>query len=308
MDLLDLIRTKIATLPDGPHSSGLNAVLSHIDTAYTHLARGQKNNEESAFTDAIYRTNQAFEGSIKEAFGVLTGKALTKMTIFQIEQQLEESKVFTDRVLSQFTAYRKEWRNPSTHDHKIAFQENEAFLAIVSVSAFIKLLVDQIDAHLSFVKAKQEFGSPPIEEAASTHNSVDRIASLFESFFQKQRSQNAGVPIETEAQLLGSLAGYLSSVAPDLKYTTGRVIRTPSNTYYVDMIVEDDNGAVIIELKRGKGNSLVERGLDQIRSYLSAANANRGMLFLYSDQSSELAVEKHDEPALDMTIRVLRPL
>jgi hypothetical protein len=57
MDLLDLIKNKIEALPDGPHQAGLLSVLRHIGAAYKHLARGQSTDEETAFTDAIYRTN-----------------------------------------------------------------------------------------------------------------------------------------------------------------------------------------------------------------------------------------------------------
>jgi hypothetical protein len=47
MDLLDLIRSKIDSLPDGPHLSGLRSVLRHIEAAYKHLNRGQTEGDES---------------------------------------------------------------------------------------------------------------------------------------------------------------------------------------------------------------------------------------------------------------------
>ena len=63
MDLLDLIRIQINALPQGAHLQGLRSVLHHIETGYKHFARGQSDGDEFAFTDTIYRTNQAFEGS-----------------------------------------------------------------------------------------------------------------------------------------------------------------------------------------------------------------------------------------------------
>jgi hypothetical protein len=76
MDLLDVIRKQIDRLSEGPHSVGLRSVLRHIEAAYGHLSRGQTQQDDSAFTDAIYRTNQAFEGSIKEAYRILAAKHL----------------------------------------------------------------------------------------------------------------------------------------------------------------------------------------------------------------------------------------
>src|SRR5262249_49401315 len=136
MDLFAILRSKIDTLPEGDYSSGLSAVVRHLETSFNHLSRGQQQGEETAFTDAIYRTNQAFEGSIKEAYRVLAQQDPGQQRPYDIENYLENNKLLRQRVLSQFTNYRKEWRNPSTHDYKLDFNESEAFLAIVSVSAF----------------------------------------------------------------------------------------------------------------------------------------------------------------------------
>jgi hypothetical protein len=65
MDFVDTLRKKIEVLEDGEYVPGLKAVLLHIETAFRHLSRGQDADDETAFTDAIYRTNQAFEGSVK---------------------------------------------------------------------------------------------------------------------------------------------------------------------------------------------------------------------------------------------------
>lgn len=78
MDLVEALRSKIFALQEGDYSPGLKAVILHIETAFGHLSRGQTKDKETAFTDAIYRTNQAFEGSIKEAYRVLTGKDPSK--------------------------------------------------------------------------------------------------------------------------------------------------------------------------------------------------------------------------------------
>ena len=101
--------------------------------AANHLKRGSDTADDTAFTDAIYRANQAFEGSLKEAFRVVAAKDPEKVRPFDIENFLQENSILRGRVLEQMSRYRPEWRNPSTHDYQLDFDEDEALLAIVSV-------------------------------------------------------------------------------------------------------------------------------------------------------------------------------
>lgn len=68
MNLLETYSRKVGLLPEGHYLEGLRAVQRHIEAGFAHYLRGQESNEDSAFTDAIYRSNQAFEGSVKEAY------------------------------------------------------------------------------------------------------------------------------------------------------------------------------------------------------------------------------------------------
>jgi hypothetical protein len=306
MDLLEVIRKQMNALIEGPHSAGLRSVLRHVEAAYRHLSRGQSEQDDSAFTDAIYRTNQAFEGSVKEAYRVLAGKDPESTTPYTIEQYLEQHKIFRNRVLIQFTNYRTQWRNPSTHDYKLDFDEDEAFLAIVSVSAFAKLLVDQIAERLSFVAATRdvEAKAPDKKEHHVTERLVDRIIGLFQDFARRYAQDTSAVPIETEAQLMGALAGFLSSVAPDIRFSTGRVFVGTQRPYNVDMVIEKDADRVLVELKRGQHRSLLEIGARQLEEYIQAAKAETGILFLYA--SKALDYEVNSIPG-QSEILVLRP-
>jgi hypothetical protein len=309
MNLLDVIRKQIDTLSEGPHSVGLRSVLRHIEAAYRHLSRGQTQQDDSAFTDAIYRTNQAFEGSIKEAYRILAVKNPESTTTYEIEQYLDQHKVFRDRVLAQFTNYRTQWRNPSTHDYSLDFDEDEAFLAIVSVSAFAKLLLDQISERLSFVAAKKdvETHKPLAKRTASTSGSlVDRIIEIFQDFLRHYAADDSTVPIETEAQLIGALAGFLSTIAPDLHYSVGRVFRG-LRPHHVDMVIENATERILIELKRGEHRRLIDDGIQQLELYIQAAKAASGILFLYSARAIDYKIEIRKIPGGTAQIFVLRP-
>jgi len=166
MDILETIKEKIRAIPTSELSSGVRAVISHIETAEKYFHRAKNKNEEELFTDVIYRTNHAFEGILKEAYTILTGKDASKKTPYHIEKHLSSNNVFKIRVLDLFTNYRTEWRNTSTHDYQLSFTEQETFLSIVSVSAFINILLDQMIEHISFLKERKETESR-VEELKS---------------------------------------------------------------------------------------------------------------------------------------------
>lgn len=56
MNLLEILRSRVDDLPEGDYMQGLKAVLQHIEVASRHLERGQIDADDTAFTDAIYRT------------------------------------------------------------------------------------------------------------------------------------------------------------------------------------------------------------------------------------------------------------
>src|ERR1044071_6288717 len=74
MKLLDILHQRIDSLVAGHHTAGIRSVIQHVQVAIAHLERGKREGDDTAFTDAIYRTNQAFEGSLKEAYRVLASK------------------------------------------------------------------------------------------------------------------------------------------------------------------------------------------------------------------------------------------
>lgn len=248
MDLVDTLRNKIQVLGDEECVPGLRAVLLHIETAFKHLSRGQKEGEDTAFTDSIYRTNQAFEGSIKEAYRVLAGKDPDHKKSYEIERYLEKENVFRPRVLSQLTTYRTEWRNPSAHDYKLNFDESEAFLAIVSVSAFSCLLLDQITERVAFIAAQAEAERElraAIEaiEAAKQAGLLEWVTEIFARFLSHPADGSASAPAMRAAKLIGGVTGYMSTVSPELQVRA----REHIGKMEVDLIVAQGQDEVVVE-------------------------------------------------------------
>jgi hypothetical protein len=311
MDLVVTLRNKIDVLDDGEYIPGLKAVLLHIETAFRHLSRGQEADDDTAFTDAIYRTNQAFEGSIKEAYRVLAGHDPAKKRPFDIEGYLEKNKVFRSRVLSQFTTYRTEWRNPSAHDYKLDFDESEAFLAIVSVSAFACLLLDQVAERLSYLKSQAEAESQKQAIAETLAGSVNaslltRTVDVLRQFCSTYNPSVSSTLQHTETQFIGALHGFLASAAPELNVFTDAQI-TKDRHIRADLIIEKGEEKLVLELKRRLDRKNFQNVLAQVEHYMLISGIKNGIALFLPESPSELDAQEIDVTGIDGKLTVLTP-
>ncbi len=307
MDLVDTLRKKILVLEDGDYILGLKAVLLHIETAFRHLSRGQEFDDDTAFTDAIYRTNQAFEGSVKEAYRVLAGHDPAKKRPYDIESYLEQNNVFRSRVLSQLTTYRTQWRNPSAHDYKLDFDESEAFLAIVSVSAFACLLLDQIAERLSFMQSQAEAEVRKVQLAATLAQTLDaelflRVTELLKQFCATHMPPTTLSVKSTESQVIGALHGFLASAAPDLHVETGARLEAAKGLR-ADLLVGRGDEGVAIKLKRRLNVQSFENAVAQVEAYLVLGGVKNGILLFLPDTAMDM--EQLDTTGLNIDERLV---
>jgi hypothetical protein len=311
MDLVDTLRKKIDVLHEGDYLPGLKSVLLHIETAFRHLSRGQDSDDETAFTDAIYRTNQAFEGSIKEAYRVLAGQDPSRMRPFDIESYLEKNNTFRSRVLSQMTTYRTEWRNPSAHDYKLDFDESEAFLAIVSVSAFSCLLLDQIAERLAFNTAQADAESHKMAIAATLEKSknarlLERATELLGQFCLHHLPQSSGTSKQSESQTIGALHGFISSVAPDLTVET-EVSLDSGGHYHPDLFLERAGEKVVVEIKRRMMKQSYLSAVAQVENYMTIGSIRDGIVLFLPEGPSEMLREERVHSSSDGNIMIMVP-
>lgn len=140
MDILKEIEEQVDSIKKVDSSTYLDSIFTHLSRAEFYYKQGK--NDVNFFNDVIYRSNQAYEGALKESYKVLAGKSdeeVKRKTPNEIENFFENNNIFRERVLQLFKNYRQEWRNKSTHDHKLFFDENEAFIALVNVTSFTHL-------------------------------------------------------------------------------------------------------------------------------------------------------------------------
>lgn len=305
MNLLEQLTARIDALPQGAHSLGLRAVLQHVQVAMSHLSRGQKSGDETAFTDAIYRCNQAFEGSLKEAYLVLAGKDPAKLRPYDIENHFQTAKLLRPRVLSQFTTYRTEWRNPSAHDYQLDFDEDEALLAIVSVSVFAIVLVDQIAEKLGFISAKEAavVAPQPVSVAGSLPDAVVAALRAFVYEPPKQTEDQAA----TRGHEIGALAGYLTATLPGATVETEKIL-LKGEASPVDLLVTRGPDRVIIELRRGLLFSLFRQNrMARLAQYMQLAGIPAAIYYAARRTPGEMVREVTHFDTEGVDIIELRP-
>jgi len=295
MNILEIIKSKIKRIHEGKHSIGIEAVIIHIEIAEKYYYRAKQDLDDNLFTDVIYRTNHAFEGILKEAYCILTKNITKKITPFEIEKYLSSNNIFKVRVLELFSNYRIQWRNTSTHDYKLFFTEQEAFLAIINVSSFVNILLDQIIEKLNIESERNKSKDEVLEIKNSIANYdnlsfADKLLKLIAEFGEKVYRRNDN--LISEMEYIGLLTGFILSIEPDIKITIGEYIDSEKKIR-PDMIVNEFNNSLIIELKRTIPiSNNIEIAKNQVLTYLTVSGIQFGVIiFLTPNINSELKME-----------------
>jgi len=300
MDILSIIRNKVQVLQPHEKFVGLEAVITHIEMAERYLTRGKDEKDENLYTDVIYRANHAFEGILKEAYTVLTVKNDSKITPYEIENYLLSTSVFKQRVMDLFTNYRQEWRNPSTHDYQLFFTEQEAFLAIVNVSAFVNILLDQMIERVNFNLEQKRTKNHAQEiktkiDKYSLRQLPDKITQLLLAFSDELIKSTPFTP-KTEMELLGLMSGFISSVDGSIQSGNQRLY-LGSRVFEPDIVFSSGEESLILELKMSAPTkSNIARAQNQLLSYLKLSpKINKGIVFFFpSEKNVSMIVENTD--------------
>lgn len=289
---------KIESLPSGPYLDGLRAVRAHIDVAIRHLERGQSEPDQTLFTDAVFRCNQAFEGSIKEAYRVLAGKNPDKNDrLFDIENFLSSGKHLRPKVLELFTNYRQKWRNPSTHDYTLDFDEDEAIMAILSVSAFAIVLCNQIEGKIAFDAAAAGAGSG-VSAAEETMSLLDMVSTKLLSFAASKHPPTFRRRSSEYSRVEGALAGYLSrelASVSDLSVSLNPML----GMMEADAIVQRGDEKIVIELKisRQKQNrkNATASAIATVTRQLHDPSITGAAILIFDPDISEYSIEQLED-------------
>jgi hypothetical protein len=263
--------------------TGIHAVIRHIELGEQHFQRGRDEGNNDLFSDVIYRANQAFEGSLRESYSILAGKNPSKKKAFELEAYFAKENIFKERVTDLFTNYRTKWRNPSTHDHLALFTESEAFLAILSVTSFAGVLIDQMIERLVFDHEKKRLSkqTKTLNKEFAKHANEPFLVRLTITL-QHFVSQKTIGTVHSEMELLANLKAFLSSVMPSLISVQEPKLNDNQGLIRPDFLISEDNHKAVVEIKLFQRwrQSIEQTGKDQIRRYMSASDAEVGILLL----------------------------
>jgi hypothetical protein len=282
MDTLNILRSKIDTLARVADYPGVSAVLQHIEIAESYFHRALAEDEQFMFTDVIYRTNHAFEGALKEAYTVLEGADAAQKTPHQIEQYLATSDVFRPRVMELFTNYRTQWRNPSTHDYQLAFNEQEAFLSILSVTSFVSILLDQMIEKVALTReaetTKDKVGQ--ITASIPDFSSLtfpEKVSQLLLRFSEQLRPRMHDESPITEREIIGEIQGFLISTLPRIEIIVEQLLRDGLRP---DLELQSNGEKVLVEISRWHGRRKLRETNKRLLMYLEASGIDTGILYV----------------------------
>lgn len=234
MDFSDIIRDKHKELRQLRDVDGIDLVLRHLNSAEKHFINAQATGESELFTDVIYRANQVFEGILKEAYQIIADCDGSRKTPAQIESYFTKNKKFRPRVLEYFNLYRREWRNPSTHNHRLDFDEQEAFLAYSTVCGFCFAAINQMIQELASQTTAAGRTSSIVNINAESISNL--LAAELPSLIGTLMS-GASVPRISEATLVGALQGLIKASGNGLEALIEPILKSGDQHLRADLVV-----------------------------------------------------------------------
>jgi hypothetical protein len=258
---------------------GLAEVLRHLEAAEKHFTTARTNGDTELFTDVIYRCNQVFEGILKEGYQVIAAQSAADKTPAQIENYLVKHNVFRPRVMEYFKRYRQDWRNAATHDHRLDFDEQEAFLAYSTVCGFCFVAVNQMIQAIASQKASvgRVDSSLKISAARLATLLVAELPSLMKTL-QHSSSRLHGDVRLSETALIGGIDGLIKSASKDVTTVIEPLISSGDRALRPDLVVLQRDDKVVVEVKMLPTRHIDKQMLgEQLAKYSDAAKAIGGV-------------------------------
>ena len=112
MDITYHIKEQVLLIRRRTSKIDLSGLMVHLERAEYFYNEGRKKQDENFFTDVIYRTNQIYEGALREAYNVLSelaNKKINKKRIntVDIENYFIKHDILNKRVVMFFGVYRE---------------------------------------------------------------------------------------------------------------------------------------------------------------------------------------------------------
>jgi hypothetical protein len=288
MDLKNEIKLVLNELGQDHHEPIKDSILIHLERAEHFYRLAEELNDSQYYNDVVYRTNQAYEGVLNYAYITFSGdydeEGNCNLTTNEIEKYFMEEQVFNQRLGVAFALYRKKWRNESAHDSWIAFSKDEAFLAIVYVSAFICILLNQCVERISYDKIKimkvlEDAGLLPKQDEFVGIEAIISKLKFFHTLPLDKIIKGNNV-----SQITGAIKGYLEKEIIGIEAVTH--YKGEDVIGYQPEIVLNymDETILFIEVKIDYTKHKQEYGYKQIKDTLFRSDVKHGVIYFYTHQ------------------------
>jgi len=308
MDILNAIKEKVDIIRKRSDKIDLSDLLLHLERAEFYFQQGRESQDDNYFTDVIYRTNQAFEGGLREVYNVQAKKGRRNIKTHEIEKYLLDNNILKSRVLDFFTHYRQNWRNESAHNYRLSFNESEALMAIMTVSSFSYVLINQILETLAFqIESTIDIDKKELERIiADKDTEIDeKIVSLIKLFYS-QNSDLIKKENYSELEIIGLFTGFLNTTTKGLKIQQEVKLDLKRDFLRPDLVFELGGEKVIMEFKRNRIKKNIDTSRTQMIKYLFSTEIKNGVIFYFNkDDHKELKVEKNILTDYDLTFTIM---
>ena len=304
MDTLTLIKKKLNSIQEKKTLENVKIILNHIAMAEKHFNRAMTEKEPDFFNDAIYRTNQAYEGIIRLAYEKILNKNEKNKSNVEIEESLLKEKIINQRTKDYISLYRKIFRNCSIHNYKIVFLETDVFLAINNVISFLYTLVNQLLINDFYIEMKQK--SYKIAEIEFKNKKLPFEQLLKEAlvkFPEFYFNHSEGKDLEYGFYTIGQLEVYLRQINKDWKIITCPTLidkeslengNDYSIIYIPDLVVEskEEKKKIIIDICLDKNFKFKDNFIHNIIEECLLFQATSGIIFQITEKSDyDIVVE-----------------
>ena len=178
------------------------------------------------------------------------------------------------------------------------FSEQESLLAIITVSAFVAVLLDQITDQLRVQQQQSAFLSqvPSITDNIANYPSLpfpEQIVELIKSFLTTSQSPAfSGTTLHKESYLEMAMGDFLRDADQTISVVLEPALHISTRVLRPDLLIQKNGATVVIEIKRASRRSISrDAGILQVLSYAKAVNAERAILVLIPDVPSAVTVE-----------------
>lgn len=310
MDILNSVKEQVSLLKKRTNKIDLSDLIMHLDRAEYFYNQGREEEDEHFYTDVIYRTNQAFEGILREGYKILSKQEKKRINTYDIEKYFLTNGILKNRVLQFFTVYRQNWRNESAHDYKLFFSESEALMAITSVTTFAYVLINQILEALAYqTELTADLDTLELSKIANDESiELDEKLIALIKLFIANNEELIDKNDYKEYEFVGLFTGFLDSLNRNsLKVIREPKLGTDSFVNRPDLLIEEKNEKAIVEFKGRRNENLKDADRTNIIKYLwTIEGVKIGIIFYMNrKKAEEIQIERNILTDYDQTYKII---